>query len=52
MAFVVGLPVNETQFSKTTILKNETFSHESMIILVNVNGTDKDRTGVFYKIIT
>ena len=28
------------------------FSHESMIILVNINGTGKDRTGVFYKIIT
>ena len=39
LAFEMGLPINETQFSKTTITKNDTFfSHKLMLILVNING--------------
>ena len=36
LVFEIGLPVNETHFSK--IRKNGTFSHNLMLILVNING--------------
>ena len=38
LTFEVGLPVNETQFSKTKITKNDTFSHMLMLMLVNIDG--------------
>ena len=36
LGFKIGLPINETQFSKTII--NHFFSHKLMLILVNING--------------
>ena len=39
LVFVIGLPANETQFSKTAITKYYTFfSHKLMLMLVNING--------------
>ena len=38
LVFEIGLPVNETQFSKTTITKNNIFLRKLMLILVNING--------------
>ena len=51
LAFEIGLPVNKTQFSKTIITKNNTFSHKLMLLLVITNKTATGRTGAFYKII-
>ena len=36
LAFEIGLPVNEAQFSKPTVTKNDSFL--LMLILVNING--------------
>ena len=39
LVFEVGLPANETQFSKAAITKYYTFfSHKLMLMLVNING--------------
>ena len=35
LAFEIGFPANETQFSKKAITKNDSFF---MLILVNING--------------
>ena len=38
LVFEIGLPANETQFSKTAITKYYTFfSHKLMLMLVNIN---------------
>ena len=37
LAFEIGFSASETKFFKTTI-KNDTFSHKLMLILVNING--------------
>ena len=37
LAFEIGIPVNEIQFSKTTIRKKILFSHKLMIISININ---------------
>ena len=37
LGFKIGLPINETQFSKT-IINSTFFSHKLMLILVNING--------------
>ena len=36
LAFEIGLPANEAQFSKPTVAKNDSFF--LMLILVNING--------------
>ena len=45
LEFKIGLPVNETQFSKTTITKNDNFSRKLMLILVNIDGNCIEKTG-------
>ena len=45
LGFEIGLPVNETQFSKTTITKNDNFSRKLMLILVNIDGNCTEKTG-------
>ena len=45
LGFEIGLPVNETQFSKTPITKNDNFSRKLMLILVNIDGNCIEKTG-------
>ena len=45
LEFKIGLPVNETQFSKTTITKNDNFSRKLMLILVNIDRKCTEKTG-------
>ena len=52
LGFEISLPVNETQFSKEAITKNDIFLLNLMLILVILIETSTERTGTFYKIVT
>ena len=44
LGFEIGLPVNETQFSNTTITKNDISSHKLMLININRNWHRQNRS--------